>query len=365
MSAKSKKVQIVARKATTRKPISPTTSKNIINAETPKATHTETPKATRVPLRGVRQSVIQPPIADDLPTEYSEPSQDTDDGSILGVDDTVSSAVEAAIYAHDTVIATVEEDEPIPLAQNMPIAEELIFEPIEITKQLMLYFRDTDDEMINAWTDAFTKDNRLVALAASRGYDLRIDIAKGSILEIGTPVDAFVSACTAFGLKKNGIDATYTKEFSASLEQTVLDSIIKKHKGLLPVGRAMMTPLSITDSSMTQKARYLIISPTTIMTSTDISETLNSYCCFKGVLEIVNTFNEAKKGKLITSIACSGLGTGLGNMPHFRCALQMRAALDSFFGYGFCTRSGTEIRDYYMLLIRTTKSFQMNPLYKI
>jgi hypothetical protein len=54
--------------------------------------------------------------------------------------------------------------------------------------------------------------------------------------------------------------------------------------------------------------------------------TLNAYLAFRAVLLAVENFNRAHGERVIDSLVCCGLGTGVGKLDAGRCARQMRAA---------------------------------------
>ena len=57
-----------------------------------------------------------------------------------------------------------------------------------------------------------------------------------------------------------------------------------------------------------------------------IRQTVHPYLAFRAILLSVARFNEAAGEKLIDSVLCPGLGTGVGQMEPGRCAIQMKMA---------------------------------------
>ncbi len=59
----------------------------------------------------------------------------------------------------------------------------------------------------------------------------------------------------------------------------------------------------------------------------NVSNTVNAYLAFKGILQAVMAHNQQHQTK-INSIPCPGLGTGEGKMPAATCAKQMLRAYE-------------------------------------
>jgi hypothetical protein len=102
--------------------------------------------------------------------------------------------------------------------------------------------------------------------------------------------------------------------------------------------------------------------------STMHSESLGVFLAFKAVLELIENYNQSilsrgsdtKKdpSKIITSIAF-----GEEREPYFRSALQMRAAIDSYFGMGFIDKNFQSQREFYAFLTTIKKPFNIKTLY--
>jgi hypothetical protein len=239
-----------------------------------------------------------------------------------------------------------------------PLVPDTPEEHKELGKKLKIYLRDVDKTVVEAWNVVF-HDPRVENLAEAHDTKLEFDIAEGSTLDIGVEVDALISPCHGTGSMTSGVNNVYLQSFGARLELDMSGQIAKKHHGVLPVGRALVISLS----RYTDKFRFLIGSPVAMLTGH--VESLGPFLAFKSVLEIIETYNSSVKqdNKKITSIACSGLGINEG-IPAFRCALQMRAAIDSYFGAAFVGRDFKAMREFYIFLTTIKKPFAIQTLYQ-
>jgi len=239
----------------------------------------------------------------------------------------------------------MEERGPPPLIPDTP------------SKKLKIYLRDTNKEMIESWNVVF-HDVRVKNLAEAHDTELIFDIAEGNVLDLSEEIDALVAPCNGTGNMSNGINNVYLQTFGARLEIDMSKRINEKHHGMLPVGRSLIISLS----RYTDKFRFLIGSPISMLPGHQ--ESLGPFLAFKAVLELVETYNLSikKGGKKITSIACPGFGV-IENIPPFRSALQMRAAVDSFFGLGFAERGFKSAKDFYIFLTTIKKPFAIQTLY--
>jgi len=96
--------------------------------------------------------------------------------------------------------------------------------------------------------------------------------------------------------------------------QRVQAVIAEKHHGELPIGAAEIVA---TDND---RWPWLICAPT-MRIPEDVSRTVHAYWAFRAVLLAAR-----RHPTPISSILCSGLGTGVGALPARRCAAQMRQA---------------------------------------
>lgn len=161
------------------------------------------------------------------------------------------------------------------------------------------YFIDTNPEVVRAWEKVF------------EGVE-NITIAEGSIFDF--PADAIVSPANSFGFMNGGIDFAISKNLGWHIEKRLQKVIREKYFGELLVGQA---EIIATDHI---NFPYLISAPT-MRTPMTIHRSPNVYLCMKAILNLVkhNPFE-------IKTVAMSGLGTGVGQIPPLVCARQMRIA---------------------------------------
>lgn len=137
-----------------------------------------------------------------------------------------------------------------------------------------------------------------------------------------TAFDCLVSPANSFGLMDGGMDAAITQFFGLSLEQSVQTQILEEYLGEQPIGTSL-----IVDTGHPQHP-YLAHTPTMrvpmVIKGTDIP-----YTAMWAMLLAVRQHNKYAKNP-IQSIACPGLGTGIGQVPFLEAARQMALAYDHF-----------------------------------
>ena len=145
-----------------------------------------------------------------------------------------------------------------------------------------------------------------------------VEIIDGDILK--EKADAIVSPANSFGYMDGGLDLKYSKHFGWELEAKVREKLEDQYFGEIPVGQALIVETGRSDIP------YLISAPTMRVPS-NVSDTVNAYLAFKGILQSVIGHNQRADSK-IESILCPGLGTGEGRMKPEDCARQMHRAYD-------------------------------------
>ena len=137
-----------------------------------------------------------------------------------------------------------------------------------------------------------------------------------------TEFDCLVSPANSFGMMDGGMDAAITQFFGVSLERNVQTQILETYLGEQPIGTSM-----IVETGHPQHP-YLAHTPTMrvpmIIKGTDIP-----YSAMWAMLLAVRQHNQ-QSHKPIESIACPGLGTGIGQVPYREAARQMALAYDHF-----------------------------------
>lgn len=137
-----------------------------------------------------------------------------------------------------------------------------------------------------------------------------------------TEFDCLVSPANSFGMMDGGMDAAITQFFGIDLERKVQSQILETYLGEQPIGTSM-----IIETGHPQHP-YLAHTPTMrvpmIIKGTDIP-----YNAMWAMLLAVRQHNQ-QSHKPIQSIACPGLGTGIGQVPYREAARQMALAYDHF-----------------------------------
>ena len=134
--------------------------------------------------------------------------------------------------------------------------------------------------------------------------------------------DCIVSPANSFRMMDGGIDAAIIRFFGHSLMARVQQHILEDYLGEQPVGTSMIVETG------NYKHPFLAHTPTMrvpmIIAGTDIP-----YIAMWAMLLAVRHHNQHAKHK-INTIACPGLGTGIGQVPYTEAARQMALAYDHF-----------------------------------
>jgi hypothetical protein len=69
-----------------------------------------------------------------------------------------------------------------------------------------------------------------------------------------------------------------------------------------------------------------MVAAPTMRVPESVAFTINAYLAFRAVLVAVENFNRRLGSRVIGSLVCCGLGTGVGGMSASKCARQMRLA---------------------------------------
>ncbi|MEO0826933.1 MAG: macro domain-containing protein [Cyanobacteria bacterium J06642_9] len=137
-----------------------------------------------------------------------------------------------------------------------------------------------------------------------------------------TEFDCLVSPANSFGMMDGGMDAAITKYFGVSLEESVQNRILEEYLGEQPIGTSLIV------ETHHPKHPYLAHTPTMrvpmVIKGTDIP-----YTAMWAMLLAVRKHNQQSPNS-IESVACPGLGTGIGRVPYAEAARQMALAYDHF-----------------------------------
>ncbi|NEP62218.1 MAG: phage tail protein [Symploca sp. SIO2G7] len=134
--------------------------------------------------------------------------------------------------------------------------------------------------------------------------------------------DCLVSPANSFGMMDGGMDAAIIRFFGHSLMNKVQQYILKEFLGEQPVGTSFIVETGH------PKHPFLAHTPT-MRVPMSIAGTDIPYVAMWAMLLAVRRYNQSSDRK-IDSVACPGLGTGIGRVPYSEAARQMALAYDNF-----------------------------------
>lgn len=134
--------------------------------------------------------------------------------------------------------------------------------------------------------------------------------------------DCLVSPANSFGMMDGGMDAAIINFFGSSLMERVQQRILADYLGEQPVGTSMIVETGHL------KHPFLAHTPTMRVPMSIIGTDI-PYIAMWAMLLAVRYHNQHFQYK-ISSIACPGLGTGIGRVPYSEAARQMALAYDHF-----------------------------------
>ena len=134
--------------------------------------------------------------------------------------------------------------------------------------------------------------------------------------------DCLVSPANSFGMMDGGIDAAITRFFGLDLERRVQQTILDDYLGEQPVGSSFVIPTGH------PKHPFLAHTPTMRVPMT-IKGTDGPYIAMWAMLLAVRQHKHGSN-RPIASIACPGMGTGIGQVPYGEAARLMALAYDHF-----------------------------------
>jgi O-acetyl-ADP-ribose deacetylase (regulator of RNase III) len=147
-----------------------------------------------------------------------------------------------------------------------------------------------------------------------------VTIFPGSIFD--TDCNAIVSPANSFGFMDGGLDLALSHYLGWHVQDRLQAKIRQKHHGELLVGQAEIVA---TDHP---NIPYLISAPT-MRVPMILTGTVNVYLAMRAILLLINhgtLEDQTPVREVVTRVAISGLGTGVGKVPAEICAKQMRAA---------------------------------------
>lgn len=149
----------------------------------------------------------------------------------------------------------------------------------------------------------------------------RVEIVNGCFEQL-PEFDCMVSAANSFGLMDGGVDLAIVRFFGTALQDKVQNHILQEYLGEQPIGTSF-----IIETGHPQHP-FLAHTPT-MRIPMPIAHTDYAYVAMWALLLALHHHNRHAQQK-INSIACPGLGTGTGRMPHREAARQMALAYKNF-----------------------------------
>ncbi|BAZ13936.1 appr-1-p processing enzyme family protein [Calothrix sp. NIES-4071] len=137
-----------------------------------------------------------------------------------------------------------------------------------------------------------------------------------------TEFDCLVSPANSFGMMDGGMDAAIIKFFGIALEKRVQQRILEDYLGEQPVGTSFIIETGHPNHP------FLAHTPT-MRVPMSIKGTDVPYTAMWAMLLAIRQHNKNSR-RLINSVACPGLGTGIGQVPYREAARQMSVAYDHF-----------------------------------
>ncbi len=180
-------------------------------------------------------------------------------------------------------------------------------------------FRNVSKSISLRVTLCDTNEEVALALASQFQYSSGVRIIWGNALKIKT--DAIVSPANSFGDMGGGIDKVIDDLYKGEAQKKVIKTIRNDYLGELPVGTALILPMSY------RKLPYLIVAPTMRIPG-NVSGTLNAYLAMRASLVAVLKHNETCDKK-IRDVVVPALCTGVGRMPFKESAQQMLKAYEN------------------------------------
>ena len=181
----------------------------------------------------------------------------------------------------------------------------------ETKSNIKLILVDTNKDVITAWQTAFSSCSR------------QVDIVEGDFRKLDQ-YDCLVSPANSFGIMDGGIDLVICHHFGWDLMARVQQEILREWCGQQPVGSCLLVPTGNVEHP------WLAHSPT-MRTPQTIAGTENIYYALWATLVAVQRHNFVQDGtRIIRTIACPGLGTGVGQVAPEECARQMLLAWTHF-----------------------------------
>lgn len=148
-------------------------------------------------------------------------------------------------------------------------------------------------------------------------------IHHGRFQELLGGYEALISPGNSYGQMDGGVDGVISRHF-APVQRAVWDAIADRHRGFLPVGAADVV------ATGDDECPWLVYSPTMrIPMCLDGGRDTAIHDAMWAALVAVSRHNDrAAADDRIATVACPGLGTGVGGVSPIRSARLMAAAYE-------------------------------------
>jgi len=184
---------------------------------------------------------------------------------------------------------------------------------------MKLVLFDIDDKLITTYNNIITNVDEY--------QPIKLEFIKKDVKDLikEHQIDAVVSPANCLGFMDGGIDMIYMQLFPG-IQHRVQDRIkqfdITTALGryVLPIGSAIFV------STLSKETPLLVCAPTMFLPE-KIVDRDNVYYAFLGILHLLKPFINNDS----ITVACPGLGTGIGRVPPEKAATQIKNALDDFF----------------------------------
>jgi len=149
----------------------------------------------------------------------------------------------------------------------------------------------------------------------------RVEVVDGYFEQV-PEYDCLVSPANSFGLMDGGMDAAITRFFGDALPERVQQRILEDYRGEQPVGTSIIV------ETRHPKHPYLAHTPT-MRIPMPVARTDYAYLAMWAMLLAIRRHNRDAERR-INTVACPGLGTGVGRMPFPEAARQMALAYRNY-----------------------------------
>ena len=178
-------------------------------------------------------------------------------------------------------------------------------------KDVALMLVGPHPELVSAWKAAFDP------------YRSRVKIHLGLFQDLLGTFDALLSPGNSYGQMDAGFDGVISRHFPP-IQRAVWDAIADRHNGYMPVGSADVVP---TGDAL---CPWLVYAPTmrVPMRLDGDRDVAVHDAMWAGLLAVSRHNERSPTDHRIATLACPGLGTGVGLVPPARSAQLMAAAYE-------------------------------------